>query len=59
MTTPDNLLYSKEHEWIKKENDVATIGITEYAQKELGDVVFADLPEVGANFKANEAFGTV
>ncbi len=59
MTTPDELLYSKEHEWIKKENDVATIGITEYAQKELGDVVFADLPEVGATFKANEAFGTV
>ncbi len=59
MKTPDNLLYSKEHEWIQKEDDVATIGITEYAQKELGDVVFADLPEVGTTFKANEALGTV
>lgn len=59
MTTPDDLLYSKEHEWIQKGDDVATIGITEYAQKELGDVVFAELPEVGATFKANEAFGTV
>lgn len=59
MKTPDDLLYSKEHEWIQKEKDIATIGITDHAQKELGDVVFADLPEVGATFKANEAFGTV
>ena len=59
MKAPDDLLYSKEHEWIQRENDVATIGITEHAQKELGDVVFAELPEVGATFKVNEAFGTV
>ncbi len=59
MDAPDDLLYSKEHEWIQRESDVATIGITEYAQKELGDVVFAELPEVGATFNANDAFGSV
>ncbi len=59
MKAPDDLLYSKEHEWIQRANDVATIGITEHAQKELGDVVFAELPEVGATFKVNEALGTV
>ena len=42
MKAPDDLLYSKEHEWIQRANDVATIGITEHAQKELGDVVFAE-----------------
>ena len=59
MQAPDDLLYSKEHEWILKENDVATLGITDHAQKELGDVVFAELPEVGATFNANDAFGSV
>jgi len=59
MNAPDGLLYSKEHEWILNENDVATLGITDHAQKELGDVVFVDLPEVGATFNANEAFGSV
>ncbi len=59
MKAPDDLLYSKEHEWIQRESDIATIGITEHAQKELGDVVFADLPEVGTTFKVNEAFGSV
>ncbi len=59
MKAPDDLLYSKEHEWILKENDAATIGITDHAQKELGDVVFAELPEVGATFNANDAFGSV
>ncbi len=59
MHAPDDLLYSKEHEWILNENDVATLGITDHAQKELGDVVFVDLPEVGATFDANEAFGSV
>ncbi len=59
MNAPDELLYSKEHEWILKENDVATLGITDHAQKELGDVVFAELPEVGATFNANDAFGSV
>ena len=59
MNAPDDLLYSKEHEWILNENNVATLGITDHAQKELGDVVFVDLPEVGATFDANEAFGSV
>ncbi len=59
MKAPDDLLYSKEHEWILNQNDVATLGITDHAQKELGDVVFVDLPEVGATFDANEAFGSV
>jgi len=59
MKAPDDLLYSKEHEWILNEDDVATLGITEHAQKELGDVVFAELPEVGATFDTNEAFGSV
>ncbi len=53
MKAPDDLLYSKEHEWIQRANDVSTIGITEHAQKELGDVVFAELPEVGATFNVN------
>ncbi len=59
MKTPDDLLYGTEHEWILNKNDVATIGITDHAQKELGDVVFAELPEVGATFNANDAFGSV
>jgi len=59
METPDDLLYSKEHEWILNENDVATIGVTDYAQKELGDVVFVELPEVGATLSAAESFGSV
>jgi len=59
MKAPNDLLYSKEHEWIQRESEVATIGITEHAQKELGDVVFAELPEVGTTFNVNEAFGSV
>jgi glycine cleavage system H protein len=59
MNAPDDLLYSEEHEWILNKNDVATLGITDHAQKELGDVVFVDLPEVGATFDANDAFGSV
>ncbi len=59
MNAPDDLLYSKEHEWILNKDDVATLGITDYAQQELGDVVFVDLPEVGATFDANEPFGSV
>ncbi len=59
MNTPNELLYSKEHEWVLQENDIATIGITDYAQAELGDVVFVELPEVGAHFSAADPFGTV
>jgi glycine cleavage system H protein len=51
--------YSKDHEWIKVEGDRGRVGITEYAQKQLGDVVFLELPEVGKAFAAGEQFGTV
>lgn len=56
---PEDLLYTKEHEWIRVDGDMATVGITDHAQSELGDVVFVDLPEVGAIFQANDAFGSV
>ena len=56
---PDDYLYSKDHEWILVQDDVGTIGITDYAQHELGDVVYVDLPEVGDNLEANEPFGSV
>jgi len=56
---PEENLYTKDHEWLKVDGDLVTVGITEYAQKELGDVVFVDLPEVGDTFEANEPFGSV
>lgn len=59
MNIPDELLYSKEHEWLRLEGETATVGITDYAQSELGDVVFVDLPEVGAAVDANQAFGSL
>jgi glycine cleavage system H protein len=58
-TTPENLLYTKEHEWIKVEGDHATIGITDFAQNALGDIVFVELPEIGENYTANDTFGVV
>jgi glycine cleavage system H protein len=58
MYSEDNL-YTKDHEWILVQNSVGTIGITDYAQHELGDVVYVDLPEVGDTFEANEPFGSV
>ena len=56
---PDDRQYSKEHEWIKMEGDRGTVGITDYAQKQLGDVVYVELPDVGAKLAANEVFGTI
>jgi glycine cleavage system H protein len=56
---PDDYLYSKDHEWILVQDNVGTIGITDYAQHELGDVVYVDLPEVGDSVEANEPFGSV
>ena len=56
---PDDRRYSKEHEWIRLEGDRGTIGITDYAQAQLGDVVFLELPEVGRQVKAGEMFGTI
>jgi glycine cleavage system H protein len=55
---PDDLRYSKDHEWIRVEGDRGRVGITEYAQEQLGDVVFLELPEVGRKLQAGEVFGT-
>jgi len=59
MEFPKNLKYSEEHEWVRIEGNRAVIGITDYAQSELGDIVFVELPEVGAEVKQNEPFGSV
>jgi len=59
MTFPANLRYTKDHEWISLEGNVATIGITEFAQSELGDIVYVDITTVGNEMKAEEVFGTV
>ncbi len=56
---PDDLQYSKDHEWIRVEGDVGTIGITDHAQNSLGDVVYVELPKVGESFTAHEVFGSV
>jgi glycine cleavage system H protein len=56
---PENLRYSKDHEWVSVEGDVASIGITDYAQSSLGDVVYVDLPRTGDKFGAHESFGSV
>ncbi len=56
---PSDYRYTKEHEWIKVEGSLGTVGITDYAQHELGDVVFVELPKVGAKFAAGKTFGTV
>ena len=59
MNVPENLLYTKDHEWVFVEGDVATIGVTDYAQSELGDIVFVELPEVGAEIELGDPFGTI
>lgn len=59
MSVPEELQYTKTHEWVRLEDDIATIGITDHAQDELGDVVFIELPEKGASFGAGDSFGTV
>ncbi|ERN52272.1 glycine cleavage system protein GcvH [Alkalihalophilus pseudofirmus] len=56
---PKELKYSEEHEWVKVEDDKVRIGITDFAQSELGDIVFVELPEVGDDIEANEPFGSV
>jgi len=55
----DDLKYTKEHEWVKLEDDVATVGITDYAQRQLGDVVFIELPEVGTQVEQMKPFGVI
>ncbi|MBM7580920.1 glycine cleavage system protein GcvH [Jeotgalibacillus terrae] len=59
MSSPKELRYSEEHEWVKVEDGKARIGITEFAQSELGDIVFVELPEVGDELKSDEPFGSV
>jgi len=59
LSIPDDLQYTKSHEWVRMEEDTATIGITDHAQDELGDVVFVELPELGATIGAGDSFGTV
>jgi glycine cleavage system H protein len=56
---PDDLHYSKDHEWVRVEGDIAVVGITDYAQDSLGDVVYVELPKPGEDFAANESFGSV
>ncbi|MBX7169917.1 MAG: glycine cleavage system protein GcvH [Pyrinomonadaceae bacterium] len=56
---PENLRYSKDHEWVLVEGDVATVGITDYAQESLGDVVYIEFPKTGDSFNAHEAIGSV
>ncbi len=59
MTYPSDYRYTNEHEWVRIEGDVATVGITDYAQHELGDVVYVELPKPGAKLNAGQSFGTV
>jgi glycine cleavage system H protein len=59
MDVPSNLRYSKEHEWVSVEGDIATVGITDYAQSQLGDIVYVDIESVGKSFSKDEVFGTV
>ena len=59
MNFPPNLRYTKDHEWIKLDGNVATIGITDYAQRELGDIVYVEVETIGKALKAGEVFGTV
>ncbi len=59
MNFPQNLKYTNEHEWIRVEGDIAYVGITDYAQEQLGDIVFVDIPTVGESPEAGEVFGTI
>ncbi len=59
MNVPEELQYTRSHEWVRTEDDTAIIGITDYAQEELGDIVYIELPEHGDNFDAGDSFGTV
>ena len=56
---PENLHYSKDHEWVRVEGDIAVVGITDHAQEQLGDVVYVELPKSGEKFSAHESFGSV
>ena len=59
MKVPENLLYTKEHEWISKKDNVVKVGSTDFAQSQLGDIIFLELPEVGDQIIAGESFGEI
>ena len=59
MNYPDNLYYTKDHEWVKIDGDEATVGITDFAQSELGDIVYVDIDTVGKNLEIQAVFGSV
>lgn len=59
MNIPNDLLYTNDHEWAKFDGDIVTIGITDFAQGELGDIIFVELPEVDSEVEKDEAFGTI
>lgn len=59
MKIPENLLYTQDHEWVRIENDIAYIGITDFAQHELGDIVYVEIETVGETIKRHDVFGTV
>lgn len=59
MNFPQELKYTKDHEWVKIEGDIATIGVTDFAQKELGDIVYVEVETIGETIEAGEVFGTV
>ncbi|TVR78627.1 MAG: glycine cleavage system protein GcvH [Chitinophagaceae bacterium] len=59
MNFPDNLKYTKEHEWVKVEGDIATVGITDFAQRELGDIVYVEIETEGESLEQDDVFGSV
>ena len=59
MNHPDNLMYTSEHEWVKIEDNIATVGITDFAQGELGDIIFLEFPDVDEAFNEGDVFGTI
>ena len=59
MNVPKDLMYTNDHEWAKFDNNIVTIGITDFAQSELGDIIFVELPDVGQEIEKDEAFGTI
>ncbi len=59
MNIPDNLLYTSEHEWVKIDGEIATIGITDFAQSELGDIIFLEFPDLNSVFNKGDIFGTI
>jgi len=59
MNVPTDLMYTNDHEWAKFENNIVTVGITDFAQSELGDIIFVELPEIGQEIEKDERFGTI